>query len=102
MPGKNRILVEEDANLRSDGDPIFCSHDDAPVDRAALALKMHNASEMCVQFCDEFRVLNDLYLWLLYENVVAYCSMRSKGSKSTPHMSTRYQEQLCTWRTVGE
>jgi hypothetical protein len=65
----------------SDGDPIFCSHDDAPVDRALMALTMHNASEMCVHFCDDFGVLNDLYLWLLYENAIAYCSMRSKGSK---------------------
>jgi hypothetical protein len=64
-----------------DGDPIFCSHDDAPTDRAALARKMHNASELCVQFCDDFGVINDLYLWLLYENAIAYCSMRSKGSK---------------------
>jgi hypothetical protein len=70
-------------NSLTDGDPIFCLHDDAPIDRAALALRMHNASEMCVQFCDEFGVLNDLYLWLLYENSIAYCSMRSKGGKNT-------------------
>ncbi|KAH7392442.1 hypothetical protein DE146DRAFT_141069 [Phaeosphaeria sp. MPI-PUGE-AT-0046c] len=63
-----------------DGDPVFCSQDDAPVDRAMLALKMYNASELCVQFCDDFGVLNDLYLWLLYENAIAYCSMRPKGS----------------------
>ncbi|KAH7066564.1 hypothetical protein FB567DRAFT_542217 [Paraphoma chrysanthemicola] len=73
-------LVSLVAQSLKDGDPIFCSHDDAPVDRAALALKMHNASEMCVQFCDEFGVLNDLYLWLLYENTIAYCSMRTRGS----------------------
>lgn len=48
-----------------------------------LALKMYNASEVCVQFCDDFGVLNDVYLWLLYENAIAYCSMRPKGSKST-------------------
>lgn len=65
-----------------DGDPIFCSQDDAPVDRAMLALKSYNASELCVQFCDDFGVLNDLYLWLLYENAISYCSMRPKGSKS--------------------
>lgn len=46
-----------------------------------LALKTCNASELCVQFCDEFGVLNDLYLWLLYENAIAYCSMRPKGSE---------------------
>lgn len=69
------------ADFGLDGDPVFCCHDDAPVDRAALALRMHNASEMCVQFCDDFGVLNDLYLWLLYENAIVYCSMRSKGSK---------------------
>ncbi|KAF2820502.1 hypothetical protein CC86DRAFT_397762 [Ophiobolus disseminans] len=73
-------LVSLVAQSLKDGDPIFCSHDDAPIDRAALALKMHNASELCVQFCDEFGVLNDPYLWLLYENSIAYCSMRSKGS----------------------
>lgn len=60
---------------------MFCSHDEAPVDRFALALKMHNASEMCVNFCDDIGTLNDLYLWLLYENSIAYCSMRTKGSK---------------------
>jgi hypothetical protein len=83
----------------SDGDPIFCSHDDAPLDRAALALKMHNASEMCVQFCDDFGVLNDLYLWLLYENTIAYCSMRSKGSKlhTGPWLSARrYASAFCS------
>jgi hypothetical protein len=80
----SRALFLLDADRQLDGDPIFCSHDDAPVDRAALALKMHNASEMCVQFCDELGVLNDLYLWLLYENSIAYCSMRTKGSKSMP------------------
>ena len=79
-----------------DGDPIFCSHDDAPVDRSALALKMHNASEMCVQFCDDFGILNDLYLWLLYENTIAYCTMRSKGSKLA-HLShlTQLQRPAC-------
>ncbi|KAF1919497.1 hypothetical protein BDU57DRAFT_143526 [Ampelomyces quisqualis] len=73
-------LVSLVAQSLKDGDPVFCSHDDAPVDRALHALKMHNASEMCVQFCDDVGVLNDLYLWLLYENTIAYCSMRSKGS----------------------
>jgi hypothetical protein len=47
-----------------------------------LALKTYNASELCVQFCDDYGVLNDLYLWLLYENAIAYGSMRPKGSKS--------------------
>jgi hypothetical protein len=42
---------------------------------------MHNASEMCVNFCDDSGVLNDLYLWLLYENSIAYCSLRTRGSK---------------------
>lgn len=65
-----------------DGDPIFCSHDAAPVDKDALAVSMHDASEMCVQFCDELDILNDLYLWLLYGNSIAYCSLRSRGSKS--------------------
>ncbi|KAF2027170.1 hypothetical protein EK21DRAFT_102720 [Setomelanomma holmii] len=73
-------LVSLLAQSLKDGDPIFCSHDDAPIDRAALALRMHNASELCVQFCDDHGILNDMYLWLLYENSIAYCSMRSKGS----------------------
>ncbi|KAJ4375910.1 hypothetical protein N0V83_001188 [Neocucurbitaria cava] len=73
-------LVSLVAQSLKDGDPVFCSHDEAPIDRAALALKMCNASEMCVGFCDDFGVLNDLYLWLLYENSIAYCSMRARGS----------------------
>ncbi|KAH7377712.1 hypothetical protein BKA66DRAFT_560870 [Pyrenochaeta sp. MPI-SDFR-AT-0127] len=73
-------LVSLVAQSLKDGDSVFCSHDEAPVDRAGLALKMCNASEMCVSFCDDFGVLNDLYLWLLYENSVAYCSMRARGS----------------------
>ncbi|KAF3010745.1 hypothetical protein E8E13_007122 [Curvularia kusanoi] len=67
------------AQSLKDGDPIFCSHDAAPVDKDALAANMHAASEMCVQFCDELDILNDLYLWLLYGNSVAYCSLRSRG-----------------------
>ncbi|KAF2868108.1 hypothetical protein BDV95DRAFT_157941 [Massariosphaeria phaeospora] len=63
-----------------DGDPIFCSHDEPPVNRIALALKAHNASEMCVALCTDFGLMNDLFLWLLYENTVVYCSMRTKGS----------------------
>lgn len=43
---------------------------------------MYNASETCVQFCEDLGILNDMYLWLLYENSVAYCSLRSRGSKS--------------------
>ncbi|KAF2631836.1 hypothetical protein BU25DRAFT_445890 [Macroventuria anomochaeta] len=72
-------LVSLVAQSLKDGDPVFCSHDSAPVDRAALAVSMHNASKMCVDFCDDLGVLNDLYLWLLYENSIAYCSLRSRG-----------------------
>jgi hypothetical protein len=68
-----------------DGDPIFCSHNNAPEDRAATLLKAHNASRMCVEFCDDWGVLNDLYLWLLYENMVVYCAMHTRGSQSFQH-----------------
>lgn len=61
---------------------MFCSHDAAPVDRNALAMGMYNASDICVQFCDDLGLLNDLYLWLLYENSIGYCSLSSRGSKS--------------------
>jgi hypothetical protein len=76
------------ANSCSDGDPIFCTHDEAPVDRADLAWQMYNASEFCLSFCDSFGVMNDLYLMLLYENSIAYSAMRTKGSKS----DTRYKD----------
>jgi hypothetical protein len=65
----------------SDGDPIFCSHDEPPVDRASLTLKTHNAAEICLSFCDDFSVLNDLYLWLLYEDTIMYCALRTRGSR---------------------
>ncbi|KAF2679208.1 hypothetical protein K458DRAFT_314916, partial [Lentithecium fluviatile CBS 122367] len=73
-------LVSLLAGSLSDGDPIFCSHDDAPVDRAALTLRTHNAAEICLSFCDDFSVLNDLYLWLLYEHTIVYCCLRTRGS----------------------
>ncbi|KAJ8118839.1 hypothetical protein OPT61_g242 [Boeremia exigua] len=73
-------LVSLVAQSLKDGDPVFCSHDAPPVDRAALAASMHNASETCVRFCDDLGLLNDMYLWLLYENSIAYCSLRSRGS----------------------
>ncbi|KAF3033546.1 hypothetical protein E8E12_000688 [Didymella heteroderae] len=73
-------LVALVAQSLKDGDPVFCSLDAAPVDRAELALSMHHASYMCVEFCDDIGVLNDLYLWLLYENCIVYCSLHSRGS----------------------
>ncbi|UPX09743.1 uncharacterized protein EKO05_0000426 [Ascochyta rabiei] len=73
-------LVSLVAQSLKDGDPVFCSHDAAPVHRVSLAASMHNVSEECTNFCDTLGVLNDLYLWLLYENSVAYCSLRTRGS----------------------
>ncbi|PVH96263.1 hypothetical protein DM02DRAFT_617345 [Periconia macrospinosa] len=64
----------------TDGDPIFCSDDDAPIDREATLIRAQNASQMCIDFCDDFGVLTDLYLWLLYENTGVYCALRTKGS----------------------
>lgn len=42
---------------------------------------MLNASDICISFCNDFRVLNDVYLWLLYENSIAYYSMRTRASE---------------------
>ncbi|KAF2464247.1 uncharacterized protein BDR25DRAFT_97671 [Lindgomyces ingoldianus] len=70
------------AQSLQDGDPIFCSHDDPPVDRAALAVRMYNASEACIGFCADFDIMNDLYLWLLYEYTVVYCNLHARGSYS--------------------
>ncbi|CAI6301925.1 unnamed protein product [Periconia digitata] len=64
----------------TDGDPIFCSHDDVPIDREATLIRAQNASQMCLDFCDDFGILSDLYLWLLYENTSIYCALRTKGS----------------------
>ncbi|KAF2014483.1 hypothetical protein BU24DRAFT_215006 [Aaosphaeria arxii CBS 175.79] len=63
-----------------DGDPIFCSHDEAPVDRTALTLKTFNASEVCLSFCKDYDIVNDLFIWFLYEQTVLACSLHSKGS----------------------
>ncbi|KAF2703823.1 hypothetical protein K504DRAFT_538630 [Pleomassaria siparia CBS 279.74] len=73
-------LVALLAKTLQDGDPIFCSHDDPPVDREALALKCFNASELCVGFCTDHDLINDIFLWLLYENTLLYCSMHTTGS----------------------
>jgi hypothetical protein len=92
------------ADRRTDGDPIFCSHDEPPVDRAALTLKTHNASEICLSFCDDFSVLNDLYLWLLYENTILYCALRTRGSKSSPYRQPRTSANspgFENWRKTG-
>jgi hypothetical protein len=63
-----------------DGDPIFCSHDEPPVDRRALALKCFQVSDTVETFCNDFDIINDLSLWLLYENTVLDCSLHRKGS----------------------
>jgi hypothetical protein len=68
------------AQSLQDGDPIFCSHDDPPVDRSALALKTYNASDSIVTFCIDFDVMNDIVLWLMYENTILACSLHAKGS----------------------
>ncbi|KAL5381318.1 hypothetical protein DPSP01_007309 [Paraphaeosphaeria sporulosa] len=64
----------------SDADPIFVSDKTCLEDRAAIILRTHNASEICIGFCEDFAIVNDLYLWFLYENAGLYCSLRSRGS----------------------
>lgn len=64
----------------SDADPIFCAKDGPLEDRAALILRTHNASEILIGFCEDFAIVNDLYLWFLYENTGLYCSLRTRGS----------------------
>ncbi|KAF2732346.1 hypothetical protein EJ04DRAFT_470224 [Polyplosphaeria fusca] len=73
-------LVGMLAQSLQDGDPIFCTHDQPPIDRSALALRMNQAAECCLEFCNDFDILNDLYLWFLYEYTVLCCSLHSKGS----------------------
>jgi hypothetical protein len=89
------------ANSCSDGDPIFCTHDEAPVDRADLAWQMYNASEICMSFCDSFGVMNDLYLMLLYENSIAYSAMRTKGSKFDMRYENTWKDSAFLSRTTG-
>jgi len=91
---KGEIVVSFSSHVltrNTDGDPIFCATEEVPTDRAELALQMLNASEMCVSFCDDFNVLNDLYLWLLYENSIAYHAMRTRASK----LFSYYTARLC-------
>lgn len=64
----------------SDADPIFCTDYTTVENRAAIILRAHNASEICIGFCEDFAIVNDLYLWFLYENAGLYCSLRSRGS----------------------
>ncbi|KAL5385470.1 hypothetical protein PMIN06_005624 [Paraphaeosphaeria minitans] len=64
----------------SDADPIFLSDKAYLEDRAAIILRTHNASEICIGFCEDFAIVNDLYLWFLFENAGLYCSLRSRGS----------------------
>ncbi|KAF1994633.1 hypothetical protein P154DRAFT_367137 [Amniculicola lignicola CBS 123094] len=63
-----------------DGDAIFCPPNEPPLDRRALATETANAAEACVKMCTDFDIMNDLFLWLLYEFTVAFNSMRTKGS----------------------
>lgn len=55
---------------------------------------MHHASQLCIEFCDDVGVLNDLYLWLLYENSISYCSLRSRGSKSPAALYIYLRDQI--------
>ncbi|KAF2492744.1 hypothetical protein BU16DRAFT_466528 [Lophium mytilinum] len=64
----------------TDGNPLFCNLEDAPMDRKQLALKVWDASESCLSFCNDFDILNDVFLWLLFENYVLSNSLHSKGS----------------------
>ncbi|ORY18115.1 hypothetical protein BCR34DRAFT_583051 [Clohesyomyces aquaticus] len=78
--GSLLALVGLLAQSLQDGDSIFCSQDEPPIDRAALAVQMYNGSEACVKFCQDLGILNDLYLWLLFEYSVVYCNLHVKGS----------------------
>ena len=60
---------------------MFCTHDDEPLDRKHFALTAWDASETCLAFCNEFDILNDLYIWMLYENTVLSSSLHAKGSE---------------------
>ncbi|KAH7130564.1 hypothetical protein B0J11DRAFT_254779 [Dendryphion nanum] len=66
----------------TDGDPIFCSHNDPPVDRAALVLKVFTAADVCVGFCKDFDIMNDVFLWLLHEYTILSCFLHARGSYS--------------------
>ncbi|KAF2265082.1 hypothetical protein CC78DRAFT_211996 [Lojkania enalia] len=81
-------LVGMLAQTLQDGDPIFCSQEDPPVNRNALALEAYNAAECCVNFCTDFDIMNDIFLWLLYEYTVVYNSLHAKGS-------------YCNWQKSG-
>ncbi|KAF2807241.1 uncharacterized protein BDZ99DRAFT_573110 [Mytilinidion resinicola] len=63
-----------------DGNPLFYNDNDEPIDRKQLALKVWDASESCLSFCNDFDILNDVFLWLLFENYVLSNSLHSKGS----------------------
>lgn len=77
-----------------DGDPIFCTHDDEPLDRKHFALEAWNASETCLAFCNEFDILNDLYIWMLYENTVLSSSLHTKGSDANWQKSGQLNNAL--------
>ncbi|KAI5919053.1 hypothetical protein F4810DRAFT_689413 [Camillea tinctor] len=50
------------------------------VDRATLGRQMHEISSACLAFCRECEVLDDLYLWLLLENVGLTDTIKGQGS----------------------
>jgi hypothetical protein len=85
------------AQSLQDGDPIFCSHDEPPVDRSALALKAFHASDACVSFCKDFDIMNDLFLWLLYEYTILACSLHATGSHRNWQCSGYLNQALVTF-----
>ncbi|KAI1631806.1 hypothetical protein F4809DRAFT_630663 [Biscogniauxia mediterranea] len=50
------------------------------VERSTLARQMHEVSTACLAFCRECEVLDDLYLWLLTENVALTDTIKGQGS----------------------
>lgn len=57
------------ANL-SDWDSIFHEIGDHYVDRAMFSERMRKVSELCLCFCYESEVLNDLYIIFSYQDVI--------------------------------
>ena len=41
---------------------------------------MYNVSEVCLRFCMDFDIMNDLVLWLMYANAVLSSSLHARGS----------------------
>jgi hypothetical protein len=78
IPGLIGAIVGLTARTLMDSDPLFKAHS---ISRATLTKRMSEAADNCQSFCKECETLDDMFIWLLMENLILTAATRGEGSK---------------------